>query len=180
VTLTTISGAGRLRSQLGEKVHGLANWQSKEFKSPNGDWLRITAVPSQHYQRPLFKCLVGETNGFVIEWGDPLYPSTLYLSGDTVDFDGLDEIGKRFKIDTGFMHLGGVKFGLTGPLRYTLNAEEAGALALRLKIKRLIPIHYAGWTHFRESFTVHQKQLLAPNGEYELVILERGTGYTFK
>ena len=46
----------------------------------------------------------------------------LWISGDTVLYDGVREVADRLEVDTAIVHLGGVKFPVTGPLRYTLTA----------------------------------------------------------
>ena len=49
------------------------------------------------------------------------------------------------------LHLGGVRFGVSGPLRYTLTAAEAVELCGLIRPRTVIPIHYEGWKHFREG-----------------------------
>ena len=51
----------------------------------------------------------------------------MWISGDTVWFGGVREVARRIRVGTAILHLGGVRFGLTGPLRYTMNADEAVA-----------------------------------------------------
>ena len=43
------------------------------------------------------------------------------------------------------LHLGGVRFPVTGPLRYTMTAREAIELCGLLRPRVAIPIHYEGW-----------------------------------
>jgi L-ascorbate metabolism protein UlaG (beta-lactamase superfamily) len=40
---------------------------------------------------------------------------------------------------------------VTGPLRYTMTAREAVELCELLRPRVAIPIHYEGWSHFREG-----------------------------
>ena len=75
----------------------------------------------------------------------------LYISGDTVWFNGLSEIGQRFKIGTAILHIGGARFPIMGPIRFTLNAQEAVRIAQTLEPHTVIPIHYEGWKHFQET-----------------------------
>ena len=59
------------------------------------------------------------------------------------------------------MHLGGVRFGVTGPLRYTLTAREAIELCRLMRPRTVIPIHYEGWSHFREGREAIERELAA-------------------
>jgi L-ascorbate metabolism protein UlaG (beta-lactamase superfamily) len=137
--LTTIPGAARL----GGNAEGLAPWQTYEA----GD-LRVTAVPARHGP-PGIELVDSVTIGFVVEWaGQSRGP--LYISGDTVYFAGIDEIARRFSIGTAILHLGGVRFPLTGPFRYTFTAQQAVRAATVLGRPTILPVHYAGWTHFAE------------------------------
>ena len=138
--LTTVPGARRL----GGNALGLAPWQSHT----EGE-LRITAVPARHGP-PGIELVDSVTTGFVLEWPGQ-QRGALWLSGDTVYFAGLRELARRFRIGTAILHLGGVRFKLTGPLRYTFDANEAVRIADELGRPVIVPVHYAGWTHFAED-----------------------------
>ena len=75
----------------------------------------------------------------------------LWISGDTVLYDGVREVADRLEVDTALLHLGGVRFPVSGPLRYTMTAEEAVELCALVKPRTAIPIHYEGWKHFRQG-----------------------------
>ena len=49
------------------------------------------------------------------------------------------------------MHVGGVRFPVSGPLRYTMTGAEAVELCGLMKPATVIPVHYEGWKHFREG-----------------------------
>lgn len=57
------------------------------------------------------------------------------------------------------LHLGGVRFPVTGPVRYTMTAQEAVALCRLVRPRSAIPIHYEGWTHFRQGRAAIDRQL---------------------
>jgi L-ascorbate metabolism protein UlaG (beta-lactamase superfamily) len=75
----------------------------------------------------------------------------LWISGDTVLYDGVREVAERLTVDTALLHLGGVRFPVTGPLRYTMTARDAVELCRLVRPRTTIPIHYEGWQHFREG-----------------------------
>ena len=44
-----------------------------------------------------------------------------------------------------------MQFRVTGPLRYTLTAREGVELCRLIRPRMVIPVHYEGWSHFREG-----------------------------
>jgi L-ascorbate metabolism protein UlaG (beta-lactamase superfamily) len=74
----------------------------------------------------------------------------LWMTGDTVLHRPLRRIAQRLDVDVLLMHLGSVQFPITGPLRYSMNSSDAREL-IRLTGPRVsVPVHYEGWSHFRE------------------------------
>jgi L-ascorbate metabolism protein UlaG (beta-lactamase superfamily) len=61
------------------------------------------------------------------------------------------EVPDRLTIGTAIMHLGGVQFPVTGPARYTMTARDAVELLGLIRPHTAIPVHYEGWTHFKEG-----------------------------
>jgi L-ascorbate metabolism protein UlaG (beta-lactamase superfamily) len=61
------------------------------------------------------------------------------------------EVAGRVPVDVALVHLGSVQFPVTGPLRYTLTAREGVELCRFIRPRRLMPVHYEGWSHFREG-----------------------------
>lgn len=105
--------------------------------------LRITAVPARHGpagSRPL----VGPVIGFVVDHPEFAH-GAVYVTGDTVDYRALREI--PFRVGTLFLHLGAAHYG---PMRFTMDADDGAAFALRLDPHTVIPIHYDDWTHFSD------------------------------
>jgi L-ascorbate metabolism protein UlaG (beta-lactamase superfamily) len=75
----------------------------------------------------------------------------IYFSGDTVWYEGVAEVGRRFRIGTALINLGAVQVDRFGPERLTMSADEAVQLARAFGLPTLIPPHYEGWAHYRES-----------------------------
>ena len=152
--ITTRPGRKRLRKELCAEVVGLDDWQSETVTKVDETTkvektLKITATPACHFQY-IGRPISGKVIGFIVEWPEQEH-GALYLSGDTVWFRGLEEIGRRWVIRTALLHLGCVRFWITGPLRSTFNAKEAAKATKRLGIRHVIPIHYEGWSHFKQG-----------------------------
>jgi L-ascorbate metabolism protein UlaG (beta-lactamase superfamily) len=149
--LTTSAGAKRL----GNIAIGLRTWQSTVARSDSLE-VKVTAVPARHGSLGSH-LIVGETTGFVLEWSGQTH-GALYISGDTVWFNGIHEIARRFQIGTAILHIGNASFPVTGPIHFTLNAREAVRIIKALNPRTVIPIHYEGWKHFREPRAEAEKQ----------------------
>jgi L-ascorbate metabolism protein UlaG (beta-lactamase superfamily) len=144
VVVTTPAAAGRL----GPRARGLATWMTTELTASAGSSLRITATPARHGP-PGSLAVVGPVTGFLLEWAGQRYGG-LYLSGDTVWYRSLAEIGQRFRVSAALVHLGGARFPISGPIRYTMTARDVPRLTKALGARTVVPIHYEGWQHFRE------------------------------
>jgi L-ascorbate metabolism protein UlaG (beta-lactamase superfamily) len=141
--ITTVPGARRL----GGQAIGLAPWKTHTigYDLP----ITITATPARHGP-PLSRPIVGDCVGFALSWPGQT-DGVLWISGDSVLFAGLREVAERFTVDTAVLHLGAVRFGLTGPLRYTMSGREAVDLCRLMKPRTVLPVHYEGWSHFHEG-----------------------------
>jgi len=145
VVVTTASGAKRL----GGSTRGLEPWQTTVLEAPQRPAIEITATPCRHGP-PLSHPIVGDVVGFALKW-DGQEHGVLWISGDTVLYSGVREVADRLQVDTALIHLGGVRFLVSGPLRYTMTAQEAVELCGLIRPRTVIPIHYEGWKHFREG-----------------------------
>ena len=145
VIVTTASGARRL----GGSARGLEPWQTTRLEAPDRPAIEITATPCRHGP-PLSHPIVGDVVGFALRW-EGQEDGVLWISGDTVLYDGVREVADRLEVDTALLHLGGVQFGVTGPLRYTMTARDAVELCRLVRPRTAIPIHYEGWKHFKQG-----------------------------
>jgi L-ascorbate metabolism protein UlaG (beta-lactamase superfamily) len=143
--ITTVPGAKRL----GGNARGLAAWASTTLEASGRTPIEVTATPCRHGP-PLSHPIVGEVVGFALRWEGQEH-GVLWISGDTVLYAGVREVADRLEVDTAVVHLGGVRFPVSGPLRYTMTAAEAVELCGRIRPRTVIPIHYEGWKHFRQG-----------------------------
>lgn len=141
--LTTTPGAGRL----GGNAVGLAPWQSHEVPTRDGRMLRITATPARHGppdgdRGPVVGFLLGFT-------GHP--EGVVYVSGDTVWYDGVAEVGRRFTPHVAVLFTGAARVREVGPAHLTLTAAEAVTAAQAFPEALIVPLHFEGWAHFSQS-----------------------------
>jgi L-ascorbate metabolism protein UlaG (beta-lactamase superfamily) len=108
-----------------------------------------TATPCRHGP-PLSRPIAGDVIGFALGW-DGQEHGMLWITGDTVLHDGVRQVADRLQVDTVLLHLGAVRFGVSGPVRYTMTAQDALELGRLLRPRTVIPIHYEGWTHFQQG-----------------------------
>jgi L-ascorbate metabolism protein UlaG (beta-lactamase superfamily) len=160
--VTTVAGARRLARAapagrgsrageglgLGDRARGLAVGASTEACG-----LTITATPARHGPRGTPQ--VNQVIGFVVASpGEP----TVWISGDTVlhaplraAIAALRDAGTR--IDVAVVHCGGVCFPrmpILGKRLFTFDAAQAVETIGLLDPGLVVPVHRAGWTHFRQ------------------------------
>jgi L-ascorbate metabolism protein UlaG (beta-lactamase superfamily) len=151
--VTTVPGARRL----GGAARGLAPWATTRLEAPGRPAIEVTATPCRHgprFSRPI----AGAVIGFALRW-EGQTDGVLWVSGDTVLYDGVREVANRLRVDTAVLHLGCVRFPMTGPVHYSLSAKEAVELLGLLRPRTVVPVHYEGWSHFQEGRDVVEREL---------------------
>ena len=142
--VTTASGARRLAGG----ARGLRFWDTVRLTKPGRPAVVVTATPCRHGP-PLSRAIVGDVIGFALRW-DGQRNGALWFTGDTVLYRGVREVADRIQVGTMLPHLGGVRFPITGPIRYSMTARQAVRLCDLVRPRTTIPVHYEGWQHFRE------------------------------
>jgi L-ascorbate metabolism protein UlaG (beta-lactamase superfamily) len=143
--VTTAAGARRL----GGRARGLEPWASTTLEQPGRSPIEVTATPCRHGP-PLSRPLAGDVIGFALRWDGQVH-GVVWISGDTVLYDGVRQVAERLQVDVALLHLGGVRFPVSGPFRYTMTAKDAVELCDLVRPRTVIPVHYEGWGHFKES-----------------------------
>ncbi|MFE6964139.1 MBL fold metallo-hydrolase [Agromyces sp. NPDC057679] len=157
--VTTASGAGRL-AQSGsaravpapavpaDRLHGLESGESVTLPGPRPGLptLEITATPCRHGP-PLTHPIVGDVIGFAVRrQGEERV--AIWITGDTVLFGPLRRVAEELSIDVMLANVGGVRFGVTGPLRYTMRGRDVVELVGIAAPRVATFAHYDGWSHF--------------------------------
>ena len=167
-TLTTPAGAERL----GGNAQGMASWETVTLAGADGQQVRVTAAPARHGTEAVAP-LAGDVTGFILEWASQRR-GALYISGDTVLFDGVEEVARRERVGVALLHCGAARSQRLGPDPLTLTGAEAAQLAAMLPDATIIPIHYEGWAHFSEGRDAIERAFACTAAESRLRFLPLG------
>ncbi|MFD5776636.1 MBL fold metallo-hydrolase [Streptomyces fungicidicus] len=147
--VTTHHAARLLKGLCGfRRATGLRTWQSRTLRRGDSS-VRVTSLPGRHAPGPL-RGLLPPVMGSLLEFGDGSGETrlVLYLSGDTLMYDGLREIAVRYPdIHLAVLHLGGTT--LPGGLVVTMDAGQGADLLDLLRPRRALPVHHSDYTVFR-------------------------------
>lgn len=143
--LTTTSGSARLGAP---NVRGLRPGDTTTLDGDGRHPLTVRATPCRHGP-PLSRPITGDVIGFALTVGDTRRVA-VWMTGDTVLHRPVRRLARRLDVDVLLMHLGRVRFPLTGPLRYSMDARDAVRLVRTVAPRVAVPVHYEGWSHFSE------------------------------
>ena len=144
--ITTHAAAKSLRRRGFGHAAGLSTWNSTVI-AKGTEHITFTALPGRHAPRPVNRLLPPVMETMLTLHDADGAARHLYLSGDTLLIDELDEIPVRFQtIDAGVLHLGGTRlpagnrlpFGLT----VTMDGRQGTEMVRRLDLPRAIPVHF--------------------------------------
>lgn len=157
-------------------TRALDTWEAQTVRKGSA-FLRVTATPAKHAPQPL-GALLPPVMGTVLEFGDGTDVALrLYITGDTLTHDRLEEIPRRYpNIDLALIHLGGTR--ILGVLA-TMDAEQ-GVEALKLiRPATAIPIHYNDYTVFTSSLDDFRAAVDAAHLDTQVRYLAHGESYEF-
>ena len=103
--------------------------------------LSVTATPARHGPEGGDR---GPVIGFVLN-------DDVYVSGDTVWYEGVAEVARRFPIRAAILFMGAARVAAAGKAALTMTADDGLEAARALRDAKLVPLHYEGWAHFTES-----------------------------
>jgi hypothetical protein len=102
----------------------------------------------------------GDVVGFALGIQQP--GDLLYISGDTVWFEGTAEVARRFSPRAVVLFTGAAE--PRGRFRMTMGSEDAIEAAHAFPDSRLFAVHNEGWVHLRET----QAQLAEVFSKFQL------------
>jgi L-ascorbate metabolism protein UlaG (beta-lactamase superfamily) len=152
--LTTAHAARKLRSQGFQAPVALDTWESQTVTRGDAS-VHVTAMPGKHAPQPL-DALLPPVMGSMLDFqtgGRTTF--RLYITGDTLVHDRLEEIPRRYPdIDLALIHLGGTR--VLGVL-VTMDARQ-GVKALQIvRPRTAVPIHYHDYTVFKDPLATFKE-----------------------
>lgn len=163
--LSTKEAVERLHQK---NITGLDEWESITINN-----IKITATPCQHAPTKELTKVSGHVIGFMLEW-EGRQNGAFYISGDTVYFDGIEEIARRFKVHTAILHVGKAGFPEINYMPLTFTTEQAIQTVRLLNLQQFIPTHFQGWKHFQEKPEYLYEQVTKAGLNDKLIWLEPG------
>jgi carbonic anhydrase/acetyltransferase-like protein (isoleucine patch superfamily)/L-ascorbate metabolism protein UlaG (beta-lactamase superfamily) len=142
LVVTTETGAARL----GGTARELAPWGTTSVTGPDGGQVQITATPARHGPAGI-EPLSGPVIGFLIGVREP--GDAIYVTGDTVWFDGVAEVARRFQPRVVVLFAGAAK--TRGAMHLTMTVNDAIETAHAFPEARIVAVHNDSWAHFSET-----------------------------
>jgi L-ascorbate metabolism protein UlaG (beta-lactamase superfamily) len=130
-------------------THGIDTWQTISIGKGDRS-MRITACPGRHGPG-VTDLVLPDVMGSLLEADTPPVGVTqrIYISGDTLVYDDLHEIPKRYPdIGLGVFHLGGTK--VMG-IMVTMDAEQGVEAVRIIDPQTVLPVHYDDYDVFTSS-----------------------------
>ncbi|WP_334188992.1 MBL fold metallo-hydrolase [Noviherbaspirillum sp.] len=179
--VTTADGAAGLE-QLGFiNRYGLNTWDT--LTVTRGDTtLRINAMPGRHGP-PVLAGLLPDVMGSMLEFsvanGNDMPPYRMYISGDTLVYDDIQNIPRRYPdIDLALLHLGGTR--ILGVMKVTMDGEDGVRMMQIIAPHHAIPIHYNDYTVFKSPLSDFQKAVTEAGLQDKVTYLKHGDTYRFR
>ncbi len=175
-TIVTTPHASR-RLQAWHGFHGalgLRTWASHTLVK-DGATLKITALPGRH-AHGVIGALLPPVMGSMLEFSPPAgeVAFRIYLSGDTLFYDALREIPRRYPdIPLALLHLGATT--LPGGFMVTMDHRQGCDLVELLRPKRAVPIHLDDYGLFRFDPEAFRREVDQRGLQDVVVHIEPGT-----
>jgi L-ascorbate metabolism protein UlaG (beta-lactamase superfamily) len=140
-TFTTRAGATRL----GGNASGLQPFETTAIDAGSHK-LFITGAPARHGPAGI-EPISGDVIGFLIGSSQP--GDAIYLTGDSVWYDGVAEVAQRFSPKLVVVFAGSAE--PRGRFHVTMDSNDAIETAHAFPDAAIVAIHNHGWGHFKES-----------------------------
>ncbi|KUI33177.1 MBL fold metallo-hydrolase [Mycobacterium sp. IS-1742] len=180
--ITTAHAAKRLRRRgFGHSV-ALDTWQRHTI-TKGATTVTVTALPGRHAPTPINRALPPVMGSMVEVSGADGPTRRVYISGDTLLIEELDEIPRRFPdIDAGILHLGGTRlpFGRHLPfgLTVTMDGRQGAGAAELLDLPKVIPVHFNDYGVFASPLSDFLEEMTRRGLAERVIELDRGASVT--
>jgi L-ascorbate metabolism protein UlaG (beta-lactamase superfamily) len=156
----------------------LDTWESTEFSNDQAR-VRITSMPGKHGP-PIVNIALPDVMGSMLDFDDAegRRLMRMYITGDTLIFDEINEIPKRYPgVDLALLHLGGTR--VLGVL-VTMDDEQGVQMMQIVQPRVAIPIHYNDYDVFKSPLEDFKRAAAEAGFSDRLVYLTHGETYEFK
>lgn len=161
--------------RLGGHAEALAPWETVELTRPGGGRLFVTGTPARHGPAGI-EPITGEVTGFLLGIDEP--GDSVYISGDTVWYEGTAEIAKRYQPKLIVLFTGSAE--PRGPFHVTMDGNDAIDAAAAFRGSKVAAVHNHGWEHFKESQDDLLKAFTALGLASRLELLELGKPHSIE
>ncbi|HEX8161102.1 MAG TPA: MBL fold metallo-hydrolase [Pyrinomonadaceae bacterium] len=176
--ITTEHAAGELKGKGFTAPLALDTWDSVTARK-GGASVRVTSMPGKHGPAGV-DFFLPPVMGSMLEFqgAGERTALRLYITGDTLVHDDLNEIPKRYPdIDLALFHLGGTR--IMGVL-LTMDAEQ-GVEAVRIvNPKKVIPVHYNDYDVFKSPLEDFKRAAEAAGLAERMIYLSHDETYDFE
>jgi L-ascorbate metabolism protein UlaG (beta-lactamase superfamily) len=141
--------------------------------------VRVTSMPGRHGP-PIVEKFLPPTMGSMLEFEAAAAKTALrlYITGDTLVFDDLNEIPRRYPdIDLGVFHLGGTT--IMGIL-LTMDAEQGIEAVKLINPRKVIPVHYNDYPVFKSPLEDFKRAAADAGLADRMIYLSHGETYDFE
>jgi L-ascorbate metabolism protein UlaG (beta-lactamase superfamily) len=176
--ITTEHAASELKEKGFTATVALDTWDSFTAEK-GGARVRVASMPGRHGP-PIVEKFLPPVMGSMLEFeaAGARTALRLYITGDTLVFDDLHEIPKRYPdIDLGLFHLGGTT--IMGIL-LTMDAEQGVEAVKIINPRKVIPIHYNDYEVFKSPLEDFKRAADAAGLAERMIYLSHGETYDFE
>jgi L-ascorbate metabolism protein UlaG (beta-lactamase superfamily) len=170
--VTTRHAARRLRPRGFGGAVALDTWSTHEIRKGLSS-LQITAMPGRHAPG-LAQKLLPTVMGSLIEFraGPDVSPLRIYISGDTLLVDELEQVHQRYPdLDAAVLHLGGTR--ILG-LLVTMDGRQGADLLELVQPRVAVPIHYDDYKVFKSPLEDFRREVERRALPYDVRYVDRG------
>jgi hypothetical protein len=115
--------------------------------------------------------------GFVLSFPNA-GPRPIYITGDTVWWDGVAEVARRFAAGLVLLFAGAAQ--TRGPFNLTMNVNDAIETAHAFADAAIVPVHCDSWAHFTQDRGDLERSFAALGLGSRLCLLEPGKATTIE
>ena len=175
--ITTEHASGELKSKGFTEAIALDTWEAITVERGSAR-VTVTSMPGKHGPAMVDLALPPVMGSILdFEAADGTRGLRMYISGDTLIHDDLEEIPRRFpNVDIALVHLGGTR--IMGIL-LTMDDEQGVEMVRLINPETAIPIHYNDYDVFKSPLEDFKQAVEKAGLSDKIVYLAHGETYNF-